>query len=106
MKYCVLPLTGTDNTDADCDIIFTMKDTKLYAPIVTLSEKASQKLSKRFSKWFGRSVYWNEYKTKSEIKDTTNEYKYFLKSKFAGVSRWFVLLYINWNNDVKRYKAR
>ena len=26
MKYCVLPLTGTDNTDADCDIIFTMKD--------------------------------------------------------------------------------
>ena len=39
------------------NIIFTIKDTKLYVPVVTLSAKNNQKLTKRFSKGFGRSVY-------------------------------------------------
>ena len=45
----------------------------LYVPIVTLSARNNQNLSKRLSKRFERSVYWNEHKTKSEIKNTTNE---------------------------------
>ena len=63
-------------------IIFflTIRDTKLYLPVVTLSAKDNQKLSKRLSKRSERSVYWNEYKTKSENKNTTNEYRYFLES--------------------------
>ena len=46
-------------------LLFTVKDTKLNIPVVTLSARDNQKLSKRFSKEFERSVYWNEYKTKS-----------------------------------------
>ena len=63
-------------------IIFflTIRDTKLYLPVVTLSAKDNQKLSKRLSKRSERSVYWNEYKTKGENKNTTNEYRYFLES--------------------------
>ena len=34
-----------------------MKDTKLYVPVVTLSAKDNQKLSKSLSKGFKRSVY-------------------------------------------------
>ena len=60
-----------------------------------LSAKNNQKLSKLFSKGFERSVYWNEYKTKSKNKNTTNEYRYFLKSNFVGVSRGFGLVYLN-----------
>ena len=45
-------------------IIFTIKDTKLYVPVVTLKVKDNQKLSKLLSKRFERSVYQIEYKTK------------------------------------------
>ena len=67
---------GNDNgNNRDDKVNFTIKDTKLYVPAVTLSAKNTQKLSKLLSKGFGRSVYWNEYKTKSENKNTTNEYR-------------------------------
>ena len=74
-KHCVFSTGGTENDVNDNDNdnnIFTIKDTKLYVPVVTSSARDNQKLSKRLSKGFKRSVYWNEYKTKSENKNTTN----------------------------------
>ena len=57
-----------DNASADnTNVIFAIKDLKLYDPVVTLSGKCNQKLSKLLSKGFGRSVYWNEYKTESNL---------------------------------------
>ena len=61
------------------DISFTIKESKLYILLVTSSAKDNQELSKLLSKGFERSVYWNEYKTKNENKNTTNEYRYFLE---------------------------
>ena len=83
-----------------------MKDTKLYVPVVTLSGRENQKLSKILSKRFERSVYWNEYKTKSDNKNTKNEFPYFLESNFLGVNRLFVLVYINHGDNAKRFTAR
>ena len=62
-KDCVLAAADVDHANANNDdnIIFTIKDTKLYAPAVTLSSKDNQKLSKLPSKGFVRSIYWNEY---------------------------------------------
>ena len=81
---------GADNTNANPDnVIFTIYDTKLYVPVVTLSARDNKTLSKLLSKGFERSVYWNEYKTKSENKYTKNEFRYFLESKFVGVNRLF-----------------
>ena len=51
-------------------------------------------------------MYWNEYKTKSENENTTNKYRYFLESNFAVVDRLFVLVYLNEDIDLKRYKAK
>ena len=81
-RNCVLSVGDNDNlNNIDSDrIIFTIKDTKLYVPVVTFSARDNQKLSKFLSKGFERSVYWNEYKTKSKTKTTTNEYRYFFKS--------------------------
>ena len=57
----VLSAAGADNENADSNnIIFTIKDTKLYVSVVTLSAKDNQKLSKLLSKGFERSVCWNE----------------------------------------------
>ena len=93
---------GADNTDGNPNIIFTIKKTKLYLVLVTLSAKYNQKQSKLLSKGFERSVYWNEYQTKSENKYTSNKYRHFIKSNFVRVNRLFALIYLNSKNDVKR----
>ena len=59
-KHCVLSLAFTDNGNSnndDSNIIFSIKDTKLYVPVVTLSARDTQKLSKLLCKVFERSVY-------------------------------------------------
>ena len=61
---------GDDNENSNLNNIFyTIKYTNLYVPVVTLSARDNQKLSKLLSKGFERSVYWNEYKTESENKN-------------------------------------
>ena len=109
-KCCVLAVAGNENNineNASANnIIFTIKDTKLYVPVVTLSPKINQKLSKLLSKGFERSVYWNEYKTKSNNKNTANEFRCFLELNFVGVNRLYVLVYTNHGSNAKRFKAQ
>ena len=90
-----MSVAGTDVNDnnGDNNIIFTIKDTELYVPVVTLSARDNQKSSKLLSKGSERLVYWNEYKTKSGNKNTTNEFRFFLQSNFVVVNRLFVLVY-------------
>ena len=56
-KYCVLSAAGADNVNDNVNnnvngnnIIFTIKDTKLYVPVVTLTARDNEKLSKLLSK--------------------------------------------------------
>ena len=50
-KHCVLSAACNDNANANPDnVIFTIKDTKLYALVITLSARDNQKLSKLLSK--------------------------------------------------------
>ena len=50
-KYCVLSAAGNDNINANLNnIVFTIKDTKLFVSVKTLSASDSQKLSKLLSK--------------------------------------------------------
>ena len=83
-------------------LILILKTQKLYVPVVTLSARDNRKLSKCLNKGFEISVYWNEYKRKSENINTTNEYKYFLESNFVGMNRLFVLVYSNEDDNSKR----
>ena len=107
-KNCVLSEAGNDNetnNDANANrISFTIKDTKLYVPVVTLSARDNQKLSKPFGKGIERLVYWNGCKTKSENKNTTNEYRCFIKPNFVGVNVLFALVYTNEDDNAKRLK--
>ena len=57
-QYCVLARAGADNDkNDDNNIIFTIKDTKLYVLVAILSARDNQKLSKSLRKGFERSVY-------------------------------------------------
>ena len=58
--YYVFSSADTDNINVDSNnIAFTIKDIKFYVPVVTLSAKDNQELSKLLSKGFEGSVYWN-----------------------------------------------
>ena len=103
-----MSVNGNDNVNdnANANNIFSIKDTKLYVPVVTLSATDNQRFSKLLRNEFERSIYWNEYKTKSQNKNTTNKYRYFLESNSVGVNRLSVLANSNQDNDSKRLKTR
>ena len=71
-------------------IFFTIKDTKLYVPVATLSARDNQKLSKFLRKAFERPVYMNKCKIKRHNKNTTNGFRYFIESDFVGANTLFV----------------
>ena len=60
---------GTDNANGNSNnIIFTIKDAKLYVPVITLSAKGNQKLSKRFCKGSKDQFIGMNIKQKARIK--------------------------------------
>ena len=75
-------------------------------PVVALSAKDYQKLTKLLNKGFERSVYWKECKTKSKNKNMTTEYRYFLESNFVAVKRLFVLVHSNQDAMLKDLKLK
>ena len=87
-KKCVL---STDLSDA----VFIINDTKMYVPVVTLSKEDNKDFIEQQNKGFQRSIYWNEYKTKGQDKDSdANNFKYIsLDPSFQGVNRLFVMAY-------------
>ena len=85
---------GGDNTNDNPDNnIFTIKDTKLYVPVVLYQQKTLKKYQNFLAK---------------DLKDQfiENEYRYFLESNFVGIKKWFVLVYSNQDDNAKRFKAR
>ena len=88
-KECVL------STDAG-DAVFIINDTKIYVPVVTLSNKENKDFIEQQNKGFQRSIYWNEYKTKELVIEDAdaNNFKYIsLDPSFQGVNRLFVMAY-------------
>ena len=74
---------------------FTITDTKLYVPVVTLKTEDNAKLSKLLSEGFRGPIYWNEYKIIPNKNYNANEY---IRKRFdasiQGVNRLFVFPYI------------
>ena len=82
-ENCILSSAGTAAT-------FTITDTKLYVPVVTLKTEDNTKLSKLLTEGFKRSVYWNEYKVIPEKRYNTD----LIGPSWQGISRLFVLAYL------------
>ena len=95
---------GADNNDANSNNIIFIQRHKIICSGINLSASEDQKLLKLLSKGFERWVYWNEYKIKSENKNATSGYRYFLRSNFVGVSRLLVLVYSDQDDNAKRFK--
>ena len=87
-KECVL------STDAG-DAVFIINDTKMYAPVVTLSKEDNKDFNEQQNKGFQRSIFWSEYKTKDINEDTdANVFNYInFYPSFQVVNRLFVMAY-------------
>ena len=87
-ENCILSSGGTA-------AIFTITDTKLYVPAVTLKTEDNLKLSKLLSEGFKRPIYWNECKVIPNKNFNANEYiREGLDASIKGVNRLFVFLYV------------
>ena len=93
-ENCILSSAGTA-------AIFTITDTKIYVPVVSLKTEDNTKLSKLLSMGFKRSVYWNNYKViPNKIYDQNDYIRELLNASYQGVKRLFVLAYGNAGNDL------
>ena len=57
---CVIVATNIANQGA----AFSITDTKLYVPVVTLSTQDNPKLLQRLKSAYKRTINWNKYKKK------------------------------------------
>ena len=90
-QNCLLSSTGTAAT-------FTITDTKLYLPIVTLKTEDNTKLSKLLSEGFKRPIYWNKYKIIFKSYDDDKYIRERLDASFQGVNKLFALPYASGDN--------
>ena len=78
--------------------IFTITETNLYVPVVTLSTQDNAKLLPQL-KIFKRTISWNKYLTKPELLAQNPNLNHLIEPSFQGVSRLFVLAF---ENDAQR----
>ena len=88
---CVI--VSTPNTDQGAT--FSIADTNLCVPVVTLSSKDNAKPLKQLKSGFKRPINWNKYKSKVPIERATQYLDYLIGPSFQGEKRRFVLSFKN-----------
>ena len=77
-------------------VSFMITNTKLYVPMVTLSTKDNNNLTKQLNNAFKRNIYWNQYVSKTfpeTLHKKTSITRFALDAAFQGVNRLFVLAF-------------
>ena len=73
-----------------------VSNTKLCVPVVTLSTKDNNNLTKQLNDGFKRTIYWNQYVSKPFIEQAANKTsitRFPLDAAFQGVNRLFILAF-------------
>ena len=91
---CVLVATNIDGQNAT----FTITDTKLYVPVVTLSTQKNIKFLQQLNSGFKRVINWNKCLSKPELLARNPNLNHLVEPSFQGVNRLFVLAFEN-DND-------
>ena len=96
---CVLIYTNVPNQDP----IFTITETNLYVPVVTLSTQDNAKLLPQLKSGFKRTISWNKYLAKPELLAQNANLNHLIEPSFQGINRLFILAF---ENDVQRTSNR
>ena len=78
---------------------FTITETTLYVPVVTLSTQDNAKLLPQLKSGFKRTISWNKYLAKPELLAQNANLNHLIEPSFQGVNRLFVLAF---ENDAQR----
>ena len=106
-KNCIL---GNMTVDAAADpaivtrtrLEFKIADTKLYVPVVSLSNENNIMLLEQLKSGFKRTIKWNKYRSQMSIQPQNNNLNYLIDPTFMNVNRLFVLSFSrNSNTDNK-----
>ena len=82
------PIDGKEPT-------FTITDTKLYVPVLTLSTQDNAKLLEHLKLGFKRTINWNKYEPKVAVGQQNRYVVFLINLNFQGVNRLFVLIFQN-----------
>ena len=74
---------------------FTITETNLYVPVVTLSTQDNSKLLPHLKNGFKRTITWNKYLTKPELLAQNGNLNHLVEPSFQGINRLFVLAFEN-----------
>ena len=86
---CVIIYTDVSNQNPT----FTITETNLYVPVVTLSTQDNAKLLPQLKSGFKRTISWNKYLPKPELLAQNASLNHLIEPSFHGVNRLFVLAF-------------
>ena len=82
---------------------FTITETNLYVPVVTLSTQDNAKLLPQLKSGFKRTISWNKYLSKPELLAQNANLNHLTEPSFQEINRLFVLAF---ENDAQRTSNR
>ena len=89
-------MTSSVNAADGQAVSFMITNTKLYVPVVILSTKDNNNLTKQLNDGFKRTIYWNQYVSKpfpETPHKKTGVTRFALDAAFQGVNKLFVLAF-------------
>ena len=98
-ENCVLISTNVANQNPT----FTITETTLHVPVVTLSTQDNAKLLPQLKSGFKRTISWNKYISKPELLAQNANLNHLIDRSFQGVNRLFGLAF---ENDTGRTSKR
>ena len=84
-------------------LTFTITETNLYVPVVTLSTQDNAKLLPQLKSGFKRTISWNKYLSKPKLLEQNPNLIHLVEPSFQGVNRLYVLPF---ENDTKRQAVK
>ena len=82
---------------------FTITETTLHVPVVTLSTQDNTKLLPQLKSGFKRTITWNKYLAKPELLAKNPYLNHLIEPRFQGVNRLFVLAF---QDDAQRISRK
>ena len=84
-------------------LTFTITETSLYVPIVTLSTQDNPELLLQLKNGFKKTIAWNKYLAKPELLAQNENFNHLIEPSFQGINRLFVLAY---DDDAQRISRK
>ena len=88
---------------------FTITETNLYVPAVTLSTEDNAKLLVQFKSGFKRTISWDKYLPKPELIAQNANLNHLFQPSFEGVNSLFVLAFeddAQWISNKRYYSSK